>query len=403
MVRHQPQPWTLLLYAEIEDWWGEELSPALAEKASNAPAYQIAEFVEHLGSAKLMGYSPTLQQMSPGILRPLVGSNVIDRFGRKAALSSGTALRLLLYVHEVVIESEPLGRLFSLHGRKIDSRSRDVIKHIFTQLAHLRPFALSGLLHFTLVHSPAIHPAYSSWESDALLTQGVREFARKAALDHGASADEASDDLVLMAVLRQCFSALKIGMMRMTAGTANPLTRTDSERELLRALMTQQINDKRYSLVGTLAQLPVPDFTDDPALLTKLRDSDDKFEAWRLKLGDALSQVGELPDSSNFREATDIVRTELMSALPAIETSTTKSGVLRAANQGIVQFGLSAVGAVSAGVVTGNPIAGIIGAATTQLGAAAFNSIKSLREKRSDRLVLALAASFDAAHKDSRE
>lgn len=399
---HRPQPWTLKLYSAIEDWWGEELSPDLADKASNAPAYQIAAFAEHLASAKLMGWAPPLVQMPPGILRPLVGTNLIQGYGSQSAFSSGIALRLLLYVHEVVLESEPLSRLLLLNRNQIDKDARKIIRDDFTELAILRPFAQRGLLHFTIVHSPALHPAYSGWENDALSRPGVRQFAQEVALKLGASAEDANDEMLLRGVLRNCFSALKIGLLRMSAGTANPLTRTPAERELLRALMSQQMSDRRQSLVGTLAQLPVPDFTNDPKLLTTLRESDDKFEAWRQKLGAALSHVGDLPDSSNFDEATDIVRTELSSALSGINASTKQSPVLRAANQGIVQFGVGAIGAVSSGLITGNPITGaLIGAASTQLGAVAINSLKGLREKRSDRLVLALAASFDTQNSGS--
>ncbi len=90
-----------------------------------------------------------------------------------------------------------------------------------------------------------------------------------------------------------------------------------------------------------------------------------------------------------------IVQTELLSALADVERSTKQSPVLQAARHGVVQFGIGAVGAVSAGLVTGSPLAGLVGGASTQLVNSVVQYLKNLGERRSDRLVLALAASFD--------
>jgi hypothetical protein len=148
--------------------------------------------------------------------------------------------------------------------------------------------------------------------------------------------------------------------------------------------------------MSTLARLPVPDFSNDPKLLVMLRNNDDKFNAWRETLGAALSHITELPESADLHEASAIVKTELQSALSGVDRATRQSPALSSARQGVVQFGLSAVGAVSAGVVTGNPVAGLIGGASTQLVQAAVNYVKAVRANRADRLVLSLAASFDS-------
>jgi len=380
--------YTSLLYSTIERWWGEELSLTLAKKASAAPAYQIRAFWEEMQQACVYR-SPVLPDMRPGTLRPLIGSNLLER--KEPGLSSSVALRLLLYVHEVALESDPLDRVFA--PKPVNRATRKALHLTLSQLADLRPFVYQGLVHFTLVRSPALHPGYSGWEAQALTNPRVRNMARNLASGLEYSNDE-MDDGLLRGILISLFTAQKMGLMRMSEGRANPLSRTEAERELLKALLFRNLGDDRYLLMSTLAQLPVPDFSDDPKLLTQLRTNDDKFNAWRQKLGAALSDIGEMPDSANFGEASAIVRTELLSALTDVERSTKQSPVLQAARHGVVQFGVGAVGAVP-GLVTGSPVAGLVGAASTALANTVVQSLQALRARRSDRLVLALAASFD--------
>jgi hypothetical protein len=440
-ARGPSQEGTSRLYSSIEQWWGEELTASLAEKASSAPADQIEAFLDELDvsgshlsqihalldeqeafldglhvSGSHLGVRAVIDAMrsqveaffdeldvsggwalpdkQPGILRPLVGTNGF----RYQGLNSNVALRLLLYVPEVALEREPLDGLFELRGKRVTHRSRKVMRLILGDLADLRPFVYQGIVSFTLV-SPARHPGGSLlWEVDALANPAVRDLARQLASDDLGKLPEdrlLGNDLYLATILRSYFAAQKMGMARMSQGTANPLSRTEIERQLLSALLYREIGDGRYSLMSTLAQLPVPDFSDNPKLLVQLRNNDEKFNAWRQKLGAALSHVGELPDSADLDEASAIVKTELLSALSDVERSTKQSTALQAARQGVVQFGVSAVGAVSAGLATGNPVAGLIGGASTQLAQFAVNYLKALRAKRSDRLVLSLAALFD--------
>lgn len=389
-----PDEWTQSLYQTIEEWWGEELSPSLAAKASQAPGYQLRRFLEDLADQSLVYKgSPQLSPMAAGILRPLVSSNVIEPtdWGSSGAI----ALRLLLYSHEVAIQSEPIVVMLATRHEPINELSRWTVRHVLAQLSNFRPFVFNGILHFTPVHSPARHPAFSGWERDVLANADVRQQA----LDLAAYLDIPSnevDDLLLRSLLMHFFTSLKMGLMRMAAGKANLLVRADSERKLLRALLTPAVDQRRQAAMSTLAQLTVPDFTSDPKLLIALRNSDEEFNAWRQKLAGALSYVGELSDSVDLAVASSIVKTELTSALSEVNASTQKSPVLSAAHSGFIQFGVGAIGAVSTGIATGNPIAaGVMGAASTQLTTFVINSIKGLQTRRSDRLVLALAASFE--------
>lgn len=389
-----PDEWTRSLYESIEAWWGEELSPSLAAKAVRAPGYQLRQFLEDVGEQSLIYEGlPQLPPKKVGTLRPLVSSNVSEPadWGSNGAI----ALRLLLYSHEVAIQSEPIGAMFAMQRLAIDEHSRWSIGQVLTHLSNFRPFVFDGILHFTLVHSPARHPAFSGWERDILANADVRQQAIALATDLDIPAGEV-DDFLLAELIIHFFTALKMGLTRMAEGKANPLIRTDSERKLLRALLTPTMDERRQASMNTLARLTVPDFTNDPKLLVALRNNDEQFNAWRQKLGGALSYVGDLPDSADFTGASAIVKTELESALSEVTASTKKSPVLTAARSGSVQFGVGAVGAISAGLATGNPVAaGLVGAASTQLTNTIINSFRSLQSRRSDRLVLALAASFE--------
>lgn len=357
------------------------------------PDYQFRRFLEDLADESLIYKgNPQLHRMTSGTLRPLVSSNAADPTGWSS--SGAVALRLLLYSHEVAIQAEPIGAMLAVRHAPVDELSRRTAQQVLTQLSAFRPFISEGILHFTHVHSPARHPAASGWESAVLANADVRQQALDLAADLDIPTDEI-DELLLRGLLMHYFTSLKMGLISMARGRANPLIRSDSERKLLSALLTSAVDQKRQAAVSTLAQLSVPDFTTDPKLLISLRNNDEKFNAWRQTLGGALSYVGQLSDSANLADASSIVKTELMSALSGIKASTEKSSAASTARTGFVQFGVGAVGAMSAGIATGSPMAaGLVGAASTQATNFLVSSIKELQTRRSNRLVLALAASF---------
>lgn len=389
-----PDPGVAALYTAVEEWWGEEISTALATKASAAPREQLAEFFRWLTESSLTGITRlTLPPMSPGTLRPVVAANIFDNEGFDDVQ---TALRLLLYTHEVVLEANICDELFTLaHNRHVTQPARLRLQRSLIRLAYLRPFIQQGIVHFNPIKSRSIHPSGMAWDINALANPEIRIIAEELAAEY--APDEEADEAQLGWVLTCRFGALKVGLMSMADGRANPLTRSPAERYLL-ALLWREIRDERHSLVSSLAQLPVPNFRNDPNLLVKLRRDDDKFHFWRQKLATALAYVSEMPDSADLGEASAIVHAELMSALSDINKSTKKSSVLTTASQGIAQFGIGAIGVVSAGVASGNPmVAGLVGVASAQLAQSVIDNLRGLQAKRSGRLLLALASSFDAA------
>ncbi|OBH54341.1 hypothetical protein A5685_12355 [Mycobacterium colombiense] len=373
----------------------------MVEKIAAAPAYQLRKFLDDIASPDLMDFSPALPSMERGTLRPLVSGNPIEFVPND---NVSVALRLLLYTQEVALECDFIADMLWLRGNPVDQHARDLMRDVLAKLADLRPFIHQGIVHLTPVRSPAVHPSTSKWEYEAVKQPGVRDLVFQLLVENQRLTgefipeDEITDG-ILAAVLTSFYGATKIALHRMSEGTANPLTRTRAERELLDALLARgELPDRRRPLVDTLARLSVPDFRGDPKMLVHLRNSDEQFGIWRDKLGHALDLVGDMPENANLEEASDIVRTELESALSGLRKSVTQSLALRSAKNGVVQFGVGAVGAaVSASAISGSPTAGLITGASTQALNTVISYIKELRARRSDRLVLALAASFDAS------
>src|SRR5260370_42501878 len=90
-------------YSFIEEWWGESLSPELQQRIETAPRKQLDIFKRDLYnvSDRILSIPPK----ADGILRPafisLRGPDL--RTAMKSSLSS--ALNVLLYAHEIVIDS----------------------------------------------------------------------------------------------------------------------------------------------------------------------------------------------------------------------------------------------------------------------------------------------------------
>lgn len=403
--RPEVQPWTAHLYSTIENWWGEEVSMELARKVASAPQDQLSCFLEEVHSAKLKNYSSALPPMKRGTLRPLVGDNPFVRTRGFPGDNVSVALRLLLYVHEVAIESDFLASLFSdaYRFRRLDI-DREYLQRALVSLAALRPFIHQGIVHFTPVRGPALHSSNDTWDSAIDSNSDVQNVVRRLVREVGIYSDdyEQTEEDFLERVLPLILGTTKLALQRMSEGKANPLTRTAAEREFVNALLSATgIGDRRRPLVDSLARLPVPDFVNDPKLLVQLRNSDHKFAHWREALGNALTQLGEMPDTADLHQASDIVWAELQSTSTDIRTSVGKSSALSAARQGVVQFGVGAIGAVAASeAVTGNPLAGLVSVASAQSANTVINYLKALREKRSDRLILALTASFETQTSD---
>ena len=392
-------PWTLSLISTIENWWGEGLTEELAKKAAAAPSYQLRTFLDDLWSSDLATGTPALPPMGRGTLRPLVSSNPGGMIPND---NVSVALRTLLYSQEVAVDCDFIYGALHVADGPLTNLDRQLVEYALKELAHLRPFIKQGILFLAPIVSDVFYRD-EGWELAAIQRPEIRSIALKLLSENQRLGgyqltEDQIDDARLAQILHMFHGTLKIAFKQMELGAANPLTRTDADRKLVNVLLSaEHIADQRHFRLDTLARLPVPNFAGDASLLFELRNGDDRFGQWREKLGSALDVVADLTDSADFDQASLIVRAELESALPGVQQSIIKSTVLSNAQNGFIQFGVGAVSAVSAAVVTGNPVAGLIGAASSQVANFAINSVKELRKKKKDRLMVAIAASFDAS------
>jgi hypothetical protein len=132
-------------YSFIEEWWGESLNPDLQERIEAAPRSHLASFMHdlHLRSDRLMSIPPRQEGVLRPLLRPVRGARDILTAG-----SLSMAMNVLLYAHEVIIDSS---FLFSDSPRRIPKAT--------AQLLAIKPLADTDVIHIAAIDSRSRHPS----------------------------------------------------------------------------------------------------------------------------------------------------------------------------------------------------------------------------------------------------
>jgi hypothetical protein len=152
-------------YSFIEDWWGESLSPELQQRIKAAPKKQLAMFRDDLH-----GSSDGITKIPPrpdGILRPALISPLGPDWRPVAEWSLSTALNILLYAHEIVIDT-PLG----------SDEVADIPLETGWLLA-VKPLADAGIMRLGHIKSLSAHPSRlqpSIERIEAVIRQSNPEF-----------------------------------------------------------------------------------------------------------------------------------------------------------------------------------------------------------------------------------
>lgn len=376
------------LYGRIEHWCGNRLTIELADAVSVAPPEQIVAFAQSFDGSPGTGIGALI---SAGSLRPLVAVPDLRR-ERPVADSVSMALRLLLYVPEVVLESDFLAILFSFGRlRDVTPQRRAELRHTLHMLSVLRPLALSGAIHVSHVWSKAAHPSQFGSAREAVANSDIANLAREI----GHIPPEADVDPVELAqILRSHFGVLYFACNLARQRLATPLALSEADLRVLSATLSCEVQDGRHTTLSHLARLPVPEFQQDADLLVRLRTDDSAFGEWRERLSRALSAINSLPDSAHMTEAADIVRTELESATAHVNQSVSRSPALTAMKGGLRRIGIGAIGAGTAGLLSGNPYVAMAALGASQLADTALAYVDERSQLRSDRLVLDVIASF---------
>ncbi|SNY70310.1 hypothetical protein [Paractinoplanes atraurantiacus] len=141
-------------YAVIKSYWGEDLTPELAERIAEAPSEHLIDFSKFCASeAELPGIG-FVPELPVGHIRPVVS-------GRSARISQSaksvashetlirTALTVLLYAHEIVVD-DPLAAL--THAES------SVRRTVVAYLLGIKSLFNEGAVHFAPTTSLKLHP-----------------------------------------------------------------------------------------------------------------------------------------------------------------------------------------------------------------------------------------------------
>jgi hypothetical protein len=137
------------------------------------------------------------------------------------------------------------------------------------------------------------------------------------------------------------------------------------------------VTDNRQIVLQKLAALKVPKMTGDLAALINIRKSDADFAEWRMRLGDAMSYVGEVgEDDQSLNKAAEVVSAQLSDGLSHVERATKKSPALQALKHGVTGLAITGISTATSELITGDPWVGLAsGAAGSIAGKAADSAL----------------------------
>ncbi|MEU4661113.1 glycine zipper family protein [Micromonospora chalcea] len=376
-------------YAVFETWWGEPLNEEMIKLATSAPLSQQLEFL-----AFAQGFSANeLPELDAGFLRPLITPDPVythDSLERYY----GSALNVLLYAHQVVVEYS-----FGYPSQSGLARFR----RIAPILLMLKPLADAGAIHFLRARTTrAYHPSVAferTQGTDNLVPTSLwRRFT--ASIDGLSKPESFKDwDYGHFVFHFQVFLGAALNLKHRWPSGLQLLTRSDAEQAMLeidarRAALSTR--DLRQISLQKLAGLSVPEFGVNIPGLVALRTNGDTFHQWRDGLSRALNQVGELPNGARDweAEARSIVAAEMSPLREALEAEARGSSFLSSVRGSLKSFTISGLGA-AAGALTGDDLtSALVGAGTATLGDAAVQHIRRLRERKAKEAVLDLMLSF---------
>jgi hypothetical protein len=371
-------------YQAIQEWWGEPLGRELAKRILESPHDHIEEFVRFVSEL------PTAEvpELDTGVIRPLLKS--INSNIHKSSLSYiNTALSLLLYAEEVVIE-DPIPNL---------GYRPDLDRKILSCLLQAQPLADANLIKF-ITYSPRLyHPsrahAFTSNLIEILpeLPDGL-EIAKTMAQFEARTQDY---DLGVQIFAARSALGTSLGLAQENLKKFNVLIESAEEALLLpigiyRATLAAA--DIQTTKLAKLAALNLPRL--DGNAIWAVRKSSEEFAAWRAALGSAVHDI-DLISSGEQRwqaEAKGVIAAELRPMQDKINRAVKKSPALSSLRIGAVDMGYSAVGAATGALMGGSIVTGLVGAASGKSAEVVVNYLRNLRERRQGRAVLDLIVSF---------
>jgi hypothetical protein len=245
-------------------------------------------------------------------------------------------LRLLLYTHELVLDS---GELYADFLGIHDGQHLEGLR----QWVKVRPLVETGSLKFALLRPPAqgisgdierdITAISSLLDTPLLPKINIHYSDTRPRTARERARDERA---IRRSDLRTFYGQLAVACRLAAEHKVHTLARRPIDEKIISLLLQRPMIDNRQIIVQKLAALKVPAMaTNDIDFLVKPRTSDADFGEWRTRLGAALTYIGELgEDDASLDQAAAIVYGELSDGLSKVEKATKKSQALQAAKGG---------------------------------------------------------------------
>lgn len=361
--------------SELYDWLdllsdGDLL--AFSRRMESMPLKQVEVLAEKWPE----GQAVELMQLPIGQVRPLLP------WTADARNNILTALRLLLYVDSVIVDSRPIEapRCLPAHRRSLRDpyEIRAEFQNKVRQLASLRPLVSEGSVCFV----PWLRPGMGALADEFQALEDLwpdRSFRRW---------DWSDDRYLLVEERRDYEAALANEVHYLWRGAGTPLTlsgRLDVEG-LLRLVTPFSPVDERQKRASILANFAVPCFTDKVKELIVLRSSSRCLADFRLALSSALSDIASLPVAEiDFVEACAIVGDNLERHLSHIwkESSRYFPGSDLVRRLGLI--GLGSLSSAATLAALGSPVLGAVSGTVTGLTTSLADMLLRERRARQER------------------
>jgi hypothetical protein len=359
-------------YSFIEQWWGESLTPELQKRIEAAPVEHLERFLSdnlNVGD-QLMSISPR----PDGALRPLLRPVGSRSLGVISSRSLSTALNILLYAHELVIDFPRL---------TITPQTFPVVT---AQLLALKPLADIHAIHFGGIDSRARHPSLYSRRNVDRAEIAVRK--SYPSLENEIGADRLGEAI---------FEVMgTIALSDEYSNRFNALARDELEFKIMTSVLRAAWADHAYFDLTALARMSVPNLQGKIGDLVAIRQSEESFSLWREALSRAIMRLAALPDDRVDwqRDATDVVYSELEPLRRNIILANSRSNALAALNKGMSAMLIGGAGVAAGWAAGGGPIPALASSGASIGIAAAADYLRKTKERRGNKALLDLALAF---------
>lgn len=388
-------------YESVREYWGEELTPTLADRIVDAPVDHLDHFQSFLNGLSSCA-KMTLPDLPPGELRPVISTGAIDFiYGNNAGLAvAKLAPSLLIYAHQLVVNDVSYG---------LCSTDAERRRGAADWLIAVKPLFDDGLIHFRIIDSRKRHPSWRKYYNhldeninnidDSDINCFVEQCTQVIdAKEHMAEEEwnRFKGDILYQLIID---ASSFYGFERLWPNKVHRLLRSKAEHTVMRAIFEQAAaidGDADVLRLLNLSQLVMPGFTTDIRSLVSVRRSEEEFAQFRHHLATALSQLDlrDRHDSVQLAAARKLIYAECEPMRARVNSAMKKSPALEALRVGTVGFGVSLLAAVGGFAVGGNLTSAATSAAVAKVSDAALEYVRAYKRRKKAERVADFVATF---------